>query len=238
MEGPEETPNIGMDVITRTSKALVIPKTMAAIAKKNPEIVMKFLEYQSELHHALIKSNERIQIQEIEAEHDYKNKSLYASQSYERNRLIERRTFLISFLTVGGVLSYTVYRSVEPIHIFILDFVKHCENPFLPNWTQYLMNEKSWTTGYLAVATNTLIRLFLSLGTVGKKLFLLGLTLVKGILQTGEITAALCVFIFFLILTMAVIKIYSSNITVTIASISIQETAPQYKIENSKTKKD
>jgi len=242
MEQTGETQIVNRDDITKTSKALVIPKTMATIAKKNPEIVMKFLEYQAELHHALIKSNERVQLQEIEGEQNLKKKTLEASQTYERTRILERRVFLVSFLTMGGILSYTTYKSVEPLHVFILDFVKYCQNPFLPNWTQYLMNEKSWTTGYLALAVNTLLRLVLCLGTVGKKLFLLALTLSKGILQTGEVTAALFVFVLFLILTMIVIKLYSSNITITIASISIYEPTYkdtiQYRIDNRKSKED
>jgi hypothetical protein len=242
MEGPEEPPNTSRDIITRTTNALVIPKTMATIADKNPEIVMKFLEYQAELHHALIKSNERVQLQEIEGEQNLKKKTLDASQRYERTRILERRVFLISFLTMGGVLSYTTYKSVEPLHVFILDFVKYCENPFLPNWTQYLMNEKSWTTGYLALAVNTLLRLILCLGTVCKKLILLALILSKGILQTGEVTAALFVFVLFLILTMIVIKLYSSNITVTLASVSKYEPTYkdtiQYRIDDRKSKRD
>ena len=240
MEEPEVSPNT--DVITRTSNALVIPKTMAIIANKNPDIVMKFLEYQADLHHALIKSNERVQLQEIEGEQNLKKKTLEASQRYERTRILERRVFLVSFLTMGGILSYTTYKSVEPLHIFILDFVKYCENPFLPNWTQYLMNEKAWTTGYLALAVNTLLRLILTLGIVSKKLILLALILSKGILQTGEVTAALFVFVLFLILTMIVIKLYSSNITITLASISIYEPmykdTIQYRINNRKSKED
>jgi hypothetical protein len=242
MEEPEEPPNTDRDIITRTSNALVIPKTMAIIANKNPEIAMKFLEYQAELHHTLIKSNERVQLQEIEGEQSLKKKTLEASQRYERTRILERRVFLVSFLTMGGILSYTTYKSVEPLHVFILDFVKYCENPFLPNWTQYLMNEKAWTTGYLALAVNTLLRLILTLGIVCKKLILLALTLSKGILQTGEVTAALFVFVLFLILTMIVIKLYSSNITITLASISIYEPTYkdtiQYRIDDRKSKRD
>jgi hypothetical protein len=242
MEGSEKSPNIGMDVITRTSQALVIPKTMATIAEKNPEIVMKFLEYQSNLHHALIKSNERIELQEIEGEQYLKKQTLEASQRYEKTRILERRVFLASFLAMGGVLSYTTYKSVEPLHVFILDFVKYCENPFLPNWTQYLMNEKSWTTGYLALSVNTLLRVILTLGVVSKKLILLAFVLSKGILQTGEVTAAIFVFVAFLILTMIIIKLYSSNITVTLASISIYEPTYkdtiQYRIDDRKSKRD
>jgi len=242
MEEPEEPPNTDRGIITKTSNALVIPKTMAIIANKNPEIVMKFLEYQADLHHALIKSNERVQLQEIEGEQNLKKKTLEASQRYERTRILERRVFLISFLTMGGVLSYTTYKSVEPLHVFILDFVKYCENPFLPNWTQYLMNEKAWTTGYLALAVNTLLRLILTLGIVCKKLILLVLVLSKGILQTGEVTAALFVFVLFLILTMIVIKLYSSNITITLASVSIYEPTYkdtiQYRIDDRKPKRD
>jgi hypothetical protein len=240
MEEPEVSPNT--DVTTRTSNALVIPKTMAIIANKNPDIVMKFLEYQADLHHALIKSNERVQLQEIEGEQNIKKKTLEASQRYERTRILERRVFLVSFLTMGGVLSYTTYKSVEPLHKFIMDFVKYCENPFLPNWTQYLMNEKSWTTGYVALAVNTFLRLILTLGIVCKKLILLALILSKGILQTGEVTAALFVFVLFLILTMVVIKLYSSNITITLASVSIYEPTYkdtiQYRIDDKKLKRE
>ena len=242
MEGSQVPPTISRDIIPRTSKALGIPKTMAIIANKNPEIVMKFLEYQAELHHALIKSKERVQIQEIEGEQSLKKKTLEASQTYERTRILERRVFLVSFLTMGGVLSYTTYKSVEPLHVFILDFVKYCENPFLPNWTQYLMNEKAWTTGYLALAVNTILRLVLTLGIICKKLVLLALILSKGILQTGEVTAALFVFVLFLILTMVVIKLYSSNITITLASVSIYEPTYkdtiQYRINDRKSKED
>ncbi len=155
-----------------------------------------------------------VQLKRIESLELVKQERIKATTLYDRQRTYEARFFGLVLFACGFSLAYQTWYTTEHLTGFLHQSISSLSTPFLPFWTQYMLDETSMFYGWAAKGINIFLRIILLFGVAIKKLILILLYSFTNIASTGSLGSSSVVFIVTITLIVIFMKLYISDVSI------------------------